>query len=58
MLCDPGSELRLRGREKRTAKIIKGMEQKKAVYVSNATYSMVDNNIVMMLLLPSKENYI
>ena len=34
------------------------MEQKKAVYVSNATYSMVDNNIVMMLLLPSKENYI
>ena len=29
LLCDPGSELRLGGREKRRAKIINGMEKKK-----------------------------
>ena len=29
LLCDPGSELRLGGRENRRAKIINGMEQKK-----------------------------
>ena len=28
-VCDPGSELRLGGREKRRAKIINGMEKKK-----------------------------
>ena len=32
MQCDPGSELRLGGRENKRAKIINGMENKKEVY--------------------------
>ena len=45
LLCDPGSELRLGGRENRRAKIINGMEKKQKEKKRGNVYTMFNRTI-------------
>ena len=49
LLCDPGSELRPRGREKRRAKVINGMQTKQKTAISNVFFNTLGLRVAMKM---------
>ena len=54
LLCDPGSQLRLGGREDRRAKIINGMEKKKKRVQESMAYY---RDVVVKQRAPALQRY-